>query len=120
MKNKNNNNLKPNTLVLDRENGFSLQHIENAAGRRWRFRGQTVFLYQSVNGVLSEYRVPAEMKEPPERTYRYLDWTYLVKELFSRTNPWPERIKIGLQVAIVLALLFFIYLIYSSFTGTGA
>jgi hypothetical protein len=85
---------------------------------RWEYNGNWLYLYKRIDDKLEPYEPEADMSVPPDELYRVLriPWP-LVRKVFGRDSKTLERVKTGLMIGIMGALLFFIYLIYHSATG---
>lgn len=109
---------KTNIFVLDPVKGYGPEYIDNPAGMKWEYRGSWYYLYKRVDGILSPYEPSPDMSVPPEELYRVLRaWWPLVKKVFTRSSQLLDRIKVGLWVGIFGALLFFVFLIFTSKPG---
>ena len=104
-----------NTLVIDLEKGFDLEHIKKPEGPKWLYGDRYVHLMvRHADDKLAVLMAPQGMDEPPERLYRALHWDEIVKPLFGKKSDWLEKLKIGLLVGLFVGILFFIFLILSS------
>lgn len=107
-----------NIFVLDPEKGYGPEYIENPKGLRWEYHGQWLYLYKRQDGVLTPYEPTANMEAPPEELYRVLrGWWPLVRAVFAQSNRWLDKVQTGLWIGILVVLLFFVYLIFSSMGG---
>lgn len=108
------NQEQPNTLVLDPEEGFGLEHVDKPKGRQWQYGKNTVYLMKRVNGTLEPVELPLKMGEPPEKLYRALFWDREVAVLFTLISPLLEKFKVIGMYVLIGILLLFIFLVISS------
>jgi hypothetical protein len=118
---------KLNTLVLDPNEGFGLEHVDNPKGHRRNYKGKPVFVMERVyqdnstsisDAALKVFEIQKDPGESPRKLYRGLTaWSKLTPIIFSLKNPLWETIKtVGLYV-LDGALLLVIWLMYSSMVG---
>ncbi len=120
---------KSNALVIDPVKGWGLEHLEDTeiAGKKKRLFGRRwlplVIREYGANGQVTGYREPVlvtDIVSPPGRLYRGLKrFAPLVPMLWSTTNPWMDRLKIGLYILVFVVMLVVLLLFWGSATGTG-
>jgi hypothetical protein len=103
-----------NALVFDDE-GFKLEHIDEPEGRLWRYGKQWVYaMLRKSDGSLKPFELPKKLDDLPERLYRALYWDNETGILFMMKNTLMEKLSLFGTYILIGALLFFMYLIYSS------
>ena len=119
---------RPNTLVVDHRLGLGLEYIKEPPGHRWRYGKNLVYcvarLYEDhkENGSppttkLIAVEPPAVIETLPEKLYRATHWKREAKPLFGVAPTWLDKFNMGLTVALILGLMFFIFLIFDSSVG---
>ncbi len=103
-----------NALVLDPQEGFALEKVDEPKGRLWHYGKRLVYLMKRVNGELSPVEIPPEIGEPPEKLYRALFWEQEADILFTLRSPLLEKLKLVGMYILIGVLLFFIFLVFSS------
>jgi hypothetical protein len=104
-----------NTLVLDPEEGFAFEHVDNPPGRQWHYGKSLVHLVKKhKDGTLEAVELPAKMGEPPEKLYRALFWDKEAEILFTLHSPLLEKLKLIGMYLLVGILLLFIFLVFTS------
>jgi hypothetical protein len=105
-----------NTLVIDPEKGYGLEHVDKPKGRLWRYGKLRVYLMLRRNGddTLEPLELPQGLTELPEKLYRGLFWDKETEILYSMRSPWLEKLNLLGTYILIIVLLFFMYLIYSS------
>lgn len=103
---------RPNTLVVDPDQGWGLEYIEKPAGKIFKYNDSPVYFMSRVDGELKEILRPDTIDTQPEKLYRALNWPEC-KELFKLDTSMFEKLQVGAAIGLVVVLLFFIYLIIS-------
>lgn len=115
------NNHIPNTLVIDHKEGIHREYIEEPKGGKWNLEGGKVYLMAKVYKETGTELIAVEPDDVihvlPEKLYRAIHWKREAKPLFSNQPSLLDKINTGLTIFLVIALLLFIFIIFSSLTG---
>lgn len=117
--------LKKNSLVL-REEGVNFEHVEKPLGHRWYYEvhywvdflgvfdhKEPVYLMAERGGNLEEWVPSDEINYLPSKLYRAHKGCDSYSRLLAYKASLLEKIKVVLLAGLVLAIIFFTFLIIS-------
>jgi len=97
--------------------------IEEPLGNPWWYDGAPISIVSyEESGQIVTYDPSKNIPETklakfrPEDLYDLIDWS-LLRPVYQYNKSNLEKISNGLMIALVVILLFFVYLLYSSQTG---
>lgn len=103
---------KFNSLIFDETEGFMPINITDPQGLKWWYQDRVYYLYTRIGEVLKPYTPGQTITISPDNLYRRCFWQS-AKRCLTPQRSMLDKIKVGLMVIIILACLFFLFIIVS-------